>query len=498
MRGLSSALVFLAILSSGCQRPPTPPNVLWVVWDTARADRMSVYGHDLPTTPFLETWATGARVFDDVRSTASYTLPSHASMFTGLLPSEHCTHNATRQLDEAQVTIAELLRDAGYGTFLYSANPHISNGGNFDQGFDTEEHPWSPAYEARAKEIVLEKLAADRSSELPERLETQGASGLTAWNIKAAGELAEDALLSWLDEKGDGPWFAFLNYMEAHRPLIPPREFREALMDGADVERSYEVDRTWDSMWAYTFGLQEYSDEELRLTRATYDAAILELDTLFESLVGALERAGALDNTIIVLTSDHGEHLGEQHMLDHQYTVYEPALRIPLILHAPGRVEPGRDARRAMNFDLFPTLLRLTGVTPETGMPLHPRDLLAPEGERTVFAEEPASSNVGVAIVRRTYPDFDPSPWQRRLRAFYDGNDKFVWGSDGRHQLFDLSEDPDESTNLVDVRAERAEELKRRTTDYFDTLTLCTSLTEQYEQLSPEQREMLKSLGYLE
>ena len=354
-----------------------------------RADHLSLYGYPRKTTPRLDAWAQGARVFENASSTAGYTLPSHASMFTGLLPSEHCTHNGHQRLEDRYATLAELLRDAGYRTFLFSANPQISASParNFGQGFEATEHPWSPRYRDAALELVQRKLPPeDRSSELPERLRQarRGEGPLNAWNIKAAGEIAERATLAWLDSLGgERPWFVFLNYMEAHRPYIPPRAYREQMMSEEEVRRSYRVDRSWLPMWEYTFGLREYSEEEISLTRATYDATLRELDDLFAELLEALAQGGHLDDTIVILTSDHGEHLGEQHMLDHQYSLYQPLLRVPLVIHHPGRIEPGRDPRPVVNFDLFPTLLELVGLAAPEGSGSQAVSLLSPrEGSR--------------------------------------------------------------------------------------------------------------------
>ena len=222
----ASLSVLVALIATGCndEAQRRPPNVLWIVWDTVRADHLGLYGHPRDTTPNLDRWAAGARVFEDCLSTAGYTVPSHASMFTGLLPSEHCTNNDQRRLDERFSTIAELLGTAGYRTYLYSANPHISQGGNFDQGFDRADHPWTPALRDRATRIVRNKLAAeDRSSELGEtlrRVESGELSGMSVWNMKATGALAEEAILAWLGSTdAERPFFVFANYMEAHRPL---------------------------------------------------------------------------------------------------------------------------------------------------------------------------------------------------------------------------------------------------------------------------------------
>jgi arylsulfatase A-like enzyme len=500
-RRLSLALVVLAALAAAtCAAPERRPNVLWVVWDTVRADRLSLYGHDRPTTPRLDAWAAGARVFEDCLSTAGYTLPAHGSMFTGLLPSEHCAHNDHIVLDEAHTTIAELLQGAGYRTYLYSANPNISGAQGFDQGFDVAEHPWSPRFRDRAARIVSDKLAAeDLSSELPElfRRAAQQEPVLNAWHIKAAGELAQEALLSWLAGSDDErPYFAFVNYMEAHRPLVPPRAYRERMMTPEQVERSYGVDRGWLPTWEYTFGLREYGEQELELTRATYDAALAELDDLFGNLLDALREAGLLEDTIVVLTSDHGEHLGEQHMLDHQFSVYQPLLRVPLIVHYPERFAPGRDDRPVANFDLFPTLLELTGGSPPGGLLTKSISLLADSTTRLRFAEDPAPDQRVLAMVAEQHPDWDATRWRQTLRTVVRDGRKLIRASDDRVELFDLTTDPLEDRNLVAEEAATAAELRDDLEAFAGTLSLCSPAGEQLE-MTPEQIERLKALGYL-
>ncbi len=504
----SVALTVVSLGLSGCgrsdERPlPQGPNVLWVVWDTARSDRMGLYGHDLPTTPRLDAWARDARVFENAISTAGSTIPSHASMFTGLLPSEHCAHNDSPRLADELVTLAELMWDAGYRTYLYSENPNVSAdpNRNLAQGFEQTEHPWSPDLAEQAFDIVWNKLGDDASDrELKERLRSAREEGVfPRWSIKAAGPLAERALLEWLED-GDAqrPFFAFVNYMEAHRPHIAPRSYRRKLMSPEDVERSYQVDRSWNSMWEYVFGFREYSDEKLRLTRATYDACLLELDDLFGNLLDALEPGGWLENTIVIVTSDHGEHLGEQHMLDHQYTVYEPVLRVPLIVHYPKRVEPGRDPRPVSNFDLFPTLLELTGVAPPPGLDSAARSLLDPLEERGRLAEEPAASTVGIAQILKNHPDWNPEPHRRQLRAWTDGNWKYIWRSKGLPSLYDLSSDPMEHTDTISSEPERAVALSRALDAFYKPRSACVTsdATPPVPEMSEEQRARLEALGY--
>ena len=499
-RGAASAagVAFGALLLAGCTPSPEPagPNLLWVVWDTVRADRTGLYGHDAPTTPHLDTWATKGRVFEDVVSPAGYTLPAHASMFTGLLPSEHCTDNENQRLDDRFETLAERLDAAGWRTFLFSANPHVtaSPSRNLAQGFATTEHPWSERWIEEARRLTREKIdPEDRSSELPDRLES---GALTAWTLKASGELAQRAVIDWLESTdSERPWFVFVNYMEAHRPLIPPRRYRELMLEPAAVEHSYAVDRSWLPMWEYTFGLGDYSRAELAVTRATYDATIRQLDDLFANLLSALEERGYLEDTVVVLTADHGELLGEHHMLDHQYALHEPLLRVPLVIHAPGRVEPGREGRPVSTLDLFPTLLGLMGLdAPEDGAA---KDLLAPDAARTRIAEDPSGARVGLSQVLAAHPGWNPSRFQRSQRALLDGDWKYLWASDGRDALYDLGTDPGELHDRSAEDPERTAQLRAALEAELSALARCEPTGEKGPELSPEEASLLRELGYL-
>lgn len=506
-----------ATLASCSQQEASPPstsgadsrpNVLFVVWDTTRADRMSLYGHDRQTTPLLDAWASKALVFDDVVSAAAYTVPSHASMFTGLLPSVHCAGATSNDLQERHATLAELLRDSGYATFLYSENPHISEASKFAQGFERVEHPWSERHLAQAVDILRGKIKGDSSSELSTRVEQMesGARALSAWNVKAAGELAESALLDFLREKDPNrPFFAFVNYMEAHRPFIPPRRLREKFLTTKDVDASYSVDRSWGKIWEYTFGKSEFSDRDLELTRATYDASVLELDELFGSLIASLDANGNLDDTIVVLTADHGEHLGEQHMFDHQSSLYEAVLRVPLVISYPGHVPAGRRSDPVMNHDVFSTVLGMVGVDPPEGVTLSSRDLFASRDDttpRSRLAEETTAESTGVRAMKRLNPEWDATPWIRTQRALYSGRYKWIEFSSGEPEMYDWRADPDETRNLTAMRAFDAAQLQDqlRALSAAHEAPACPepqALMDSAEEVSARDRELLQALGYL-
>jgi len=491
------ALVGTTILSCAGWKRDGPPNIVWIVWDTVRADRLGLYGGANRTTPFLDEWAKEARIFEDCVSPSNYTLASHASLFTGLLPSEHGVRNGDPRLPADRETIAELLRGAGYRTYLYSANPHISKTAGFDQGFDRAEHPWSDRYRQEAIRIVRDKIRPDdRSSELPEKIRA-ATSDVEPWAIKASGALAGRAAASWLREtdRSKKPFFVFLNYMEAHRPYIPPLRYRRRLMPADDVNRSYRIDRSWTPLWSYTFGLYEYDETDLRVMASTYDACIAELDDHLRSLVDTLGAGGWMENTIVALTSDHGEHLGEHHILDHQYSLFEPLLRVPLVLHNPKRVPPGRDDHPVMTHDLFGTLLSFAGVEPPAGTGA--AHLFERRKERIRLAESTGLFVDPFADVAAAHPEWDPAPWTREIRALYAGPWKLIRWSDGTRALYRAGPGGEEE-DLAARRPKTADRLEEGMTRIAARSGPRPAEGERAPvDWSAEEAELLRALGYL-
>lgn len=472
---------------------PPRPNVLWIVWDTVRSDRLTPYDSTLETTPKLAEWARGARVYEDVVSVAHSTLPSHASMFTGLTSGQHQTHYSHPRLGDQHDTIAELLKGAGYDTYLWSSNPHVSEQTNLHQGFDTVQHPWDGDRLSEAIEIVRAKVVEDRGTGVAAALEGQ----VRNWAIKASGELAEPNLIRWLESReGDSPYFAFLNYMEAHRQYIPGRAYRERFMTPAQVERSYTIDQSWLTVWKYVFGLHDYSEEDMAIIRATYDATLAELDDLLASLLDALRERGELENTIVILTADHGEHLGEHHLVDHQFTVFEEVLRVPLIVHYPERFEPGRDDSPVSNGDVFPTLLELAGVEPPD-LPSPMVSLLHPAEDRVRLAEHPVPHLPPVNLVRRVVPTLNVSTMAVSMCALYQGGRKLIYREGIDNWVFDVASDPRETRPIENEQIESA--LVAQLGVFLQRYPALPAEDEPPPpELDEEQREGLRSLGYLD
>jgi arylsulfatase A-like enzyme len=463
-----------------------------VVWDTVRADHLSLYGYPKPTTPRLERWARGARVFTDARAPASSTVPSHASLFTGLLPSEHGTHAGHPRLDDRWITLAELLHGAGYRTYLWAANPHLSASKNFTQGFEREEHPWSPAERDEAQRIVLAKLRPQERDEAHLR----DLAGTLPGRLKAAGSLAARDALAFAAEDPARPWFVFINYMEAHKEYLPPRRYREMMLPASLVELSYDVNGSAREMWSYVLGAKRFGADERTALVGSYDAAIRELDDLFADLLDAFEARGLLDDTVVALVADHGELLGEHGLLDHQYSLYEPLIHVPLLLRHPSLVEPGVTSAPVMTLDLFPTLLELAGIAPPAGQASQAASLLRPQEGRIRLAEYPAVYERPLERARELEPGADLSRWERRLRALQSGSLKLIEGEDGRDEIYDLAADPGEAQNLVDRDPSLHARLRQELDAYVHGLHIAPPSDEPVPAPSRDEKGMLEALGY--
>lgn len=494
MPRLDLRALLLIALTACSESAPRRPNVVWVVWDTVRADHMSLYGYERATTPFLDKWAANARVYEDCLSSSSWTVPSHASMFTGLLPAEHGAMHGNEYLAEELTTVAEALRSKGYQTFAWAANPHVSKAENFLQGFDVQQHPWDETTLARAVEIFKQKVPETVATrELQERLDKRGPN---PWVVKAAGELGREGFSKWLDARDPSrPFLAFFNFMEAHRPLIPQRKFREQLLSPAEVEATYATQFDWKDTWAYCFGQYEYSPEQLSVLRDTYDSALLELDHLFAELMAELDRRGLNDDTLVILTADHGENLGDLHMLDHQYAVNQALLRVPLVLRFPAKFAPGRDHRPVMSMDLHPTLLELAGIAvPDIGV-RHARSLLATKDSRVRLGDYSKPFPGPLESARKNQPTWDISRFERGLFSIVEGRWKLVREVGGDTRLHDLQSREGETRN---VAAEHPEIVARLNLGLGRLWKSMRPLTTSNTQRDPSQEhlEMLNLLGY--
>jgi arylsulfatase A-like enzyme len=420
--GLSSRL-----LPAGSPRLPsgeraTPPgdapNVLLIVLDTVRRPNLSLYGYSKPTTPRLDLRAAQSIVFDEAQSTAPWTLPSHGSLFSGLYPTGwvgdwRIPHRGT------EPTLAGVFRSRGYHTAGFVANLlFTTRESGLTAGFDHyEDYPvsWYQILHNTAvgRTAFYLRLSQSRSlRDIAHALRRFSLAGgqLPADEFKPADAIT-DAFLAWHAGHGDRPFFAFLNFFDAHQFRAPAEFLRRFAPDTSDRQ-------------------------------AVYDAAIGYLDQEVDRLLRELERRGVLDRTIVVITSDHGEQFGEHGLTSHANSLYLPNLEVPLVIRYPAAGAGRRIARGVSLRDLPATLLDLAGAP--SALP----------GTSLRFLWEPGLAGTPsplAAFLSRGINVNPKFPNAKSSLASLTGDTlRYIVKSSGEEELYDYRADRAETVNLSD------------------------------------------------
>jgi arylsulfatase A-like enzyme len=436
------------------------PHVVLIIMDTVRQDRLSCYGYDRDTSPNLSRLSQTSRVYDNAYSTSGWTAPAHASLFTGLFPIVHGTTQENWTMSRDLITLAEVLSAVGYKTLGISENPWVSKLFNFDQGFSEYHETWR-IQNPNPKENAVYQLFAQF--------------------------LGRD--------RGNGPFFVFINFMEAHNPYRKSRQFFGRY-------QTYKTISCTDNSWQnYFLGRRKFSPEEIQNLNDHYDEGILYIDYVIGAIVDLLAKKQVWNDTVFIVASDHGENIGDHGMMDHVFSLYENTIKIPLLVHYPRLFPPGtRDGRLVQIHDLFPTLLGIIGVADER-IPLQGLDLLKsdPSQERAVVCE--------YYYPRQVLSNYSPTErdsealarFKRRIKSLNFNGRKFIWGDDGRNELYDLGKDPGEKLNLIDQAETTAiqAEMQNKMKVFISKLQTAGRRPERSRRMDEETREALRSLGYV-
>ena len=308
------------------------PNLILIVLDTARADAFEPYGAGIGASPVLGEMARRGSAIPVAIATSNWTMPSHVSMFSGLLPRtiglarapQGKRANCRRVLEEnSGRLLASVLRDAGYETSGVSCNPWISVAGGFATGFDRFVD-----VKGERKRQIHEEGTRARMSWLLE--------GMLA-RVDDGAAQAERILRGWLAEEPGRPFFWFVNLIECHSPYMPPRPYNDlSPRIRARVAEEARAHLTLLGIWRASAGRIEIPPETLGRMRHLYGRSILLMDDWIGRLMEDLDRAGILDETLIVVTSDHGENLGEERLIGHAFSLDDRLIRVPLVSAGPG------------------------------------------------------------------------------------------------------------------------------------------------------------------
>lgn len=335
----------------------TRPNVVCLSLDSVRADEVTVgSGGDLATTPNLARLGERATVFERGISPATWTLPVHASLVTGLYPPEHGVLARDRELGD-HPTLGELFSGAGYETRAFSYNGWLLVG-DVLRGFDRDERLWDP--DRRFRDALAAVGIEQQVYSLSEVL-------VRPQRDEAVVDRACDFL-----QGADEPFFSLIHLNDAHSRYLPPRSIQDRFTDAGRLRllwnMVYEQRRMEKHPEQYWAGNWTPDPDTADLMRALYRACLSQVDSLVGDVLDALEAAGRAEDTIVAVVADHGDSFGEDGQYGHHFTVSDAVIRIPFLVRDPtGALDPGTADALAQPNDLYPTLTSMCGIdAPET------------------------------------------------------------------------------------------------------------------------------------
>ena len=427
------------------------PNILLIVMDCARFDYLSAYGYSQPTTPHLERLASDGVLFKNAFAAAPWTPPSHASLFTGTYPSKHGVDvNENLYLSAENRTLAEMLAENGYRTFGFLPDVHLSSVRGFEKGFQDFTELWR---------IPRFHLEYDWLTCLARNF-LFGRDKRTYYTNRV--------LQRWLKDNYShtDPFFIFVNYKTLHNTYSPPPEFRrrfEHRNPGIDMDKVRYYSRR--GGYSYMARQLELTEDELLLAQSWYAGALAYLDFRLGELFAYLKELGAYDNTLIIVTADHGENFGEHHLAYHLFCLYDTLLHVPLIVSCPSLLPRGQEVAGLVSLvDVVPTVVDLLGLEKERGS-FHGHSLLPMNRQTDSHEYIVAEFGRPQAMLERLatrFPGHDFSAFDRGLRCIRTPEYKFIAGSDNSEELYALQDDPGEAHNCVNELGDVAADLRAK------------------------------------
>lgn len=477
----------MTVLVLGCAQAETPalaPNAVLVTLESIRTDAVGAYGGesgsrpDVALTPAIDAFAAGATVYENAYSVTSWTLAAHASLFTGLYPAAHQTDGPRDRLDASYPTLAETLARGGYATAGVVSGPYLRRAHGLSQGFER----WVDTIAA-----PFDFLAHD---------------DVTNPQMLAALERLLDA------RDRERPFLLFAYFWDPHFDFRPPPPYDEMFVGEGNEPMDASSFDTNPAIHPFM------ARERLDWIRAQYAGEVRWTDDHVGRLFAALRERGLWDDTLVILTADHGEEFFEHGAKGHKKNLHVETVRVPLIVKYPGQHEGLRDDRLVSLVDVAPTVLDVVGLEPD--FPVQGRSLrVPPEADRAIFfdllatrytrqAGKPVSGRVrrwrAVQDARHKLIQRGPDDAIRRARGHAPGSDS--GGPDGgveREEVYATHSDPGERDDLAGRLPERQSSLQRLLGAHLDESARIASRYRRggEVELSPEEREQLRALGYL-
>mgnify|MGYP000748955480 CR=1 FL=1 len=467
------------------------PNILLISVDTLRADHLSCYGYPTNTSPHIDQLASENVLFDQAYATAGWTPPSHASMFTGLYPSEHGVVN-NNQLVESIPTIAQILYDDGYHTGGFVNNSQVGQLVGFDRGHETFIEVWK----GHQSNNVFEKAVRYLNRQ------THKLTGKYDKGAKQTNRLA----LRWLDRysKGKKPFYLFLHYIEPHNPLNPHREHWNK-----QATSCFRSGINWKKIQKMAENPLRFYTDECTLNReetdyliSLYDGEIFYVDQIIGEVINYLKMNKLYENTMIIITSDHGEHFGEKGNFSHVSSLYQPIIHIPLVVKFPYLLgENKKISRKVQLVDILPTILDTAGVQIPSQCHISGVNLREAINNATPFRNHIIAEwegRIPFFILNELGCDESDervSRFNHKIYTIIGDSHKFIMSED-KEELYDIVSDPLEANDLIQEDPDTAKRLKINLLTWLDKKN-SREIHHKPSIVDEEIIRNLKSLGYV-
>lgn len=506
------------------------PDILLVVLDTLRRDRLSAYGHKRETSPAFDAFTERATLFERAVAPAQWTVPSHASMFTGLYPTTHQLTQADGQLSPELTTLAERLATGGYRTVGFCNNPLVGildNG--LTRGFE-DFYNYAGAAPNRPHDVTrsrVRRAVQGRWTRFAKTVSQRFAHNdwlfrlsLNPWltpiwtrsvNYKGNTAHAIDDMIDVLGQHRAGgrdrPMFGFLNLMGGHMPLRPPetylKRYAPEISRDRDAYRFMARFNADAARWASPTD-PPLSAWERQVIDGFYDAEVAHQDYHLGRLLRHLEASGARDDTMVIIVADHGEGHGDHDFFGHSFVVYQELVHVPLLIAYPEQFpQATRVASNISTRRLYHTILSAANLldddTPDAALSLARSTNCKPDTESGLAFAEAIPPQTFLSVLRHRNPAaIDRLNLTRARRAVYQDDMKLAVVDDSVEALFDVARDPAETDDIAPAHDAQARALKAEIDAFVQMAVKARVDAGLSGQMSSDMLDNLRALGYID
>jgi arylsulfatase A-like enzyme len=459
------------------------PNIILIIMDTVRADHLSLYGYERDTTPYLRKLAKEATLYTNSIASADMTLPTHASIFTGMYARRHGAHYDSwsgsprgRPLSGKFHTLAEILSENGYATAGVVANiAFLTKTHNLSQGFQY--------YDYRSRNLFLGETSSYYLRNFLQKVLSKYAPTAASDLIYRRADEINSEVFTLIEKikQDEAPFFFFINYMDAHEPYLPPPPF-DSFYPGKMNEKFTRA--RYRSLEKSVMKLERnITEAERSHLISQYDGGISYIDFQLGQLITRLKKTGKYENSLIIITSDHGETFGERGLVGHGVSVYQDQIYVPLLIKYPHQSTGKEIDNLVSSVDLMPTILDMLGV--EIPKDVQGTSIIGPDLNPSRF------------VMSESFPYDGWLDWHERFdrieRAIFSGSFKLICSTAGKREFYNLSEDSYEKINLYNDNA-LSKPLEKQLNQWLDTVNTESSSP---AKLDKSAIDRLKSLGYV-